>query len=151
MDIGHHGYVNEDVRRNRFTRNWPFMEWDHEVNPDRRIGKFLWLRDIVHRLRYMVETRNIVQARLLAREAIKYYEENWDRWDAAGQGGDAALQYHSEARAFLGIGYDVDFNATFEGYNAQVKGRFASAEELGKFVEKLFEDHYKRRSSKYWR
>lgn len=151
VDIGHHGYVNEQVRRNRFQRNWPFMLWDHEVNADRKIGKFLWLRDIVHRMRYMADSKNINQARLLAREAIDYYNQNWEKWDAAGQGGDSALSYYSEAKSLIGEGYDVDFAANFEGYQAQVKGRFDSEEQLGEFVKNLFKDHYARRSSKYWR
>ena len=53
--IAHTGYYTEAGRRGRFIRNWPLMAADRMKYPDRRLGIFLWLRDLSHHLRYRLE------------------------------------------------------------------------------------------------
>jgi glycosyltransferase involved in cell wall biosynthesis/2-polyprenyl-3-methyl-5-hydroxy-6-metoxy-1,4-benzoquinol methylase len=53
--ILHAGYDNEQVRRARFVRNWPLMVRERDVNPDRLLGKFLWIRDLGHKNRFDME------------------------------------------------------------------------------------------------
>ena len=50
--ICHNGYENEEVRRSRFMRNWPLMLEDHKRNPERELGQFLFLRDLIHLNRF---------------------------------------------------------------------------------------------------
>lgn len=53
--IMHDGYETEAVRRKRFMRNYPLMKRDRELNPERKLGKFLWIRDIAHVNRFILE------------------------------------------------------------------------------------------------
>lgn len=48
ISIVHFGYINEEVRRKRFERNWPLMQKDREKYPERVLGEFLFLRDLLH-------------------------------------------------------------------------------------------------------
>jgi hypothetical protein len=50
VDVAHTGYQNEAVRKGRFERNWPFLEWEHKEGGDRKLNHFLWLRDLIHRI-----------------------------------------------------------------------------------------------------
>jgi glycosyltransferase involved in cell wall biosynthesis len=53
--LAHSGYYLEWRRRRRFERNWPLMVADRQKYPDRRLGRFLWLRDLTHHARYLTE------------------------------------------------------------------------------------------------
>lgn len=46
--IIHQGYLNEDIRRRRFARNWPLLQRDRAQYPKRHLGQMLWLRDLAH-------------------------------------------------------------------------------------------------------
>lgn len=46
VDIAHEGYTTDVIRRKRFERNLPLIQRDREKNPERKLGKFLWLRDL---------------------------------------------------------------------------------------------------------
>jgi len=47
VDIMHHGFTNEVVRRKRFVRNISLTAKDRDDTPDRSIGRFVWLLAIV--------------------------------------------------------------------------------------------------------
>jgi glycosyltransferase involved in cell wall biosynthesis len=53
--IAHSGYYTEDARRGRFVRNWPLMVADRAKYPGRRLGRFLWMRDVHHHLKYLIQ------------------------------------------------------------------------------------------------
>ena len=57
--IVHHGYVDEGVRRNRFSRNLPLLERDRKEHPERLLGKFLWLRDLAQSCQYDMEDNTV--------------------------------------------------------------------------------------------
>jgi glycosyltransferase involved in cell wall biosynthesis/2-polyprenyl-3-methyl-5-hydroxy-6-metoxy-1,4-benzoquinol methylase len=42
----HGGYRDEETRRLRYQRNLPLLLRDREAYPDRKLNKFLWLRDL---------------------------------------------------------------------------------------------------------
>ena len=46
VKIAHYGYKDEGTRKERFARNLPLILRDREENPERILGKFLWLRDL---------------------------------------------------------------------------------------------------------
>lgn len=150
VDIGHTGYANEEVRRKRFERNFPFMEWDHKVNPDRNLGKFLWLRDIVHRMRYAAMQGDRASAHGFALEAIDYYKKLWHQWDHVGMGGEQALSYYSEALAFLGRGLPIAVQYEINGMKGQYSGVFEDEEEVLRILRSPLTSTFERRKSGYW-
>jgi len=148
VDIGHSGYVNEDVRRDRFFRNFPFLEWDHQTEGnDRKLHKFLWLRDILHRARFSRDNNEKVA---LAKEAVAYYNEHQDEMGAFGPGTFLSIQYVAEAYAILNIGVPLQVAISLEDRSATINGRFESYEQLEKILRQLFEPEFKDRCSRYW-
>ena len=55
VQIIHHGYDTEDTRRARFRRNYGLMKRDRKENPDRKLGKALWIRDTAMLLQWKDE------------------------------------------------------------------------------------------------
>lgn len=55
VSIVHHGYITEDVRRARFHRNLPLIKRDRKQNPDRTLGRMLWMRDQAHMCMFGLE------------------------------------------------------------------------------------------------
>lgn len=98
-DVGiiHQGYLNEDIRRERFARNWPLLQADRRKYPERNLGQMLWLRDLAHMLRFRLERGENPDG--IAREILQFWE------DFAAQAPARllleALPYYSEAVCFL--------------------------------------------------
>lgn len=109
VQIGHTGYLTEAVRRGRFRRNWPLMAADRQKYPGRRLGEFLWLRDLDHHRRYVVEVNRgqpTEEARMYAEEEIRIFRAHFlTRWDAFSQ---EALDYVSGAYRMLGRGQEFE-------------------------------------------
>ncbi len=55
IGIQHTGYINEEVRQERFHRNWPLMIRDREKYPMRSLGEFLMLRDLLHVIKFELQ------------------------------------------------------------------------------------------------
>jgi glycosyltransferase involved in cell wall biosynthesis/precorrin-6B methylase 2 len=149
-DIGHTGYVNEHVRRGRFQRNYPLLCWDRDVNPERKLGKYLWLRDILHNMRYAAEQKDVNTARLLAEEAVSFYKDNWTQWDEAGMGGMSAVEYKSEALGFLGRGLPVQVAMKVNGEEFMAAGIFEKTDELHDLIQTAVKEKFNQRNSGYW-
>lgn len=148
-DLGHTGYVNEEVRRDRFNRNFPFLVWDHEEDPDRRLGKFLWFRDIIHRMRWYQQSDPDL-AVALAHEAEEYYSDNWRDMSSFGTGTFQAIEYLAEARKILGTGTDIEVGVRLDDRDCMLKGRFTSTDEISRVLKMILEPEIKRRGSKYF-
>lgn len=105
--IAHDGYLTEDVRRSRFLRNIDLVVRDRAKYPDRMLGYFLWLRDLIHLCRYRLEQNNgsgpDQQVLGWAREAQRLYEERYLKAPQDPMAPDA-LSYYSEANRLLGEG-----------------------------------------------
>lgn len=148
VDIGHSGYVNEDVRKERFMRNFPFLQWDHETEGNgRKLHKFLWFRDIIHRMRF---TQDHAQKVALAREAVAYYNEFQKEMAAFGPGIFLALRYLAEAYTILNIGVPLQVQVALEDRSAEIVGRFESYAQFEAVVRQLLEPEFKDRTSRYW-
>lgn len=152
VDIGHIGYVNENVRRHRFFRNFPLLEWDRKVYPDRKLGKFLWLRDIIHRMRWALENKDTNAARQLALEAVQFHNMNGKDFENVGGGFTQSIAFISEALAFLGSGMPVEIIIRFPDRNQEIKygGVFDSVEKALNGGQKFITDEFNRRKSGYW-
>jgi 2-polyprenyl-3-methyl-5-hydroxy-6-metoxy-1,4-benzoquinol methylase len=157
VDIGHTGYVNESVRRRRFLRNFPLLEWDRKVDPDRKLGKFLWFRDIVHRMRYFQETNRGDLVGKMAQEAVEFYLEHRDDMDCFGQGTFQAYAYYGEALRILGRGLDFEVSVRMtdpdSGHARTMSygGNTADADDLTAVLKKIVGPEIEKRNSRYWR
>ena len=136
--LAHSGYFTEAQRRGRFCRNWPLMVADRMKYHGRRLGLFLWLRDLVHQFRYMREMAggqipgNAVP---LAEEGIDIYNTHF--LGAIDMMSTDALGYVSAFREALGRGVQIDM--TSQGMKQELmpqplgqiaySGRFESLDE----------------------
>lgn len=151
VDIGHTGYVNEDVRKSRFRRNWPFLEWEMKDGSGRKLNKFLWLRDIIHRMRITASDGKNKEAYELAEEAVSYYNANYEAMAAFGPGIFQALQYVAEAKTLLGKGAPMRITVQLEdGRNAVLEGKFEEFDEVARVLKQIIEPELKDRGSKYY-
>jgi glycosyltransferase involved in cell wall biosynthesis/2-polyprenyl-3-methyl-5-hydroxy-6-metoxy-1,4-benzoquinol methylase len=152
IDIGHTGYVNEIVRRKRFGRNFPMLEWDREVYPDRKLGKFLWLRDLIHRLKACQEVGDEEGARKLAKEAVDFYES--EHGDFIGVGGGfgiiQGMAYCSEAKVCLGQGTPLEISIKFDDTNLLYSGVFDDPNKVFDIGVRAIKDEMEKRLSGYW-
>ncbi len=132
--IAHSGYYTEHARRGRFTRNWPLMVADRMKYPQRRLGLFLWLRDLVHQFRYLREQAGgqiSPAAAAVAEEGIALYRTHFlDVHDLLG--GDA-LAYASILLDALQRGIEVNISVTAR--KPEVTGDQQSAVQLVGRVE----------------
>lgn len=158
LDIGHSGYVNEEVRRGRFNRNFPLLTWDRDANPERQLGKFLWLRDIVHRMMYLSEQGQNNMAGALAQEGVEFYQENRDAMDSFGNGTAQAFTFYGECLRFLGRGLEFDIKISMKESSQEGPSRTTSfkgitddSASLSAVLEKLVQPEIDKRKSKYWR
>ena len=137
--IAHNGYLTEAVRRARFVRNWPLMVADRQKYPPRRLGIFLWLRDLVHHMRYQLE-RNGGRPTPYAVELAEWAQTIFR--DSFLESNDPfsldALGYYSAAMQMLGQGQDVQLGIQSrkpeitgeEQRDLQISGRVANKAEF---------------------
>lgn len=103
--IMHTGYYTEEIRRRRFNRNFPLMLRDREKYPERRLGIFLWARDLAHYIKYTLE-RN---GGHITPEIIEQANTIIDTWRVLLKNNDQrmildGLPYYTEAVKLLGSG-----------------------------------------------
>lgn len=150
IDIGHTGYVNEGVRRGRFSRNWPLLVWDRKCYPNRKIGKFLWFRDLFHQMSWAMENRRTDEGRLLASQAVDFFRANKNDFLFIGSGPQNSLHYYSQANRVLGKGHHVKVKIELEGMLAEYEGVFTNAAEATEIAEKAIKEQIDKRESGYW-
>lgn len=109
VHAAHGGYLTEQARRKRFQRNWPLMVADHAKYPARVLGKFLWMRDLSHHMRYFMEQNNgqpTAECVPFAEEICRVWERTFsERSDPFAVD---ALGYVSIALQILGRGIDIE-------------------------------------------
>lgn len=151
VDIGHTGYANEEVRRTRFARNFPFLKWDHDDHPERRLHPFLWFRDIIHRVRYHLMEEDKEKAFHLAKEGIEYYNEHWKEMSSFGPGTFQALEYVAELNRYMDKGLGVNITLALEdGKSLQFNTKSDNYEELERVLKEVLTPEYERRNSRYY-
>lgn len=107
--IIHYGYVNEDVRKGRFSRNLPLLERDRKELPERLLGKFLWLRDLAQSCQYDIESNRVDPATF-----SKRIDEGFRMWDELMESNNHrlmvdALPYYSQLAILRKGGVDFSF------------------------------------------
>lgn len=153
----HNGYVDEEVRRNRYRRNLPLLHRDLQKHPDRGLNRFLWLRDIAQGLMFEHEqTQGVVLAgqKERAEEGIELWRKMIDK-DPLRMTIDS-LQYYSHCVATLGAGFEAEVTyrvakeiAPDLACNTNFKGRFFNQDDYSKLVRKIEQEATRHYDSKY--
>ncbi len=108
VHIAHTGYLTEDIRRGRFSRNYPLLMADTAKYPDRKLQKHFLMRDSMLMTMYELQQNGgVVTNEMAARchEVIRLYREYF-----LGQSSYVnvdSLQYYSQACTVLGLGAEV--------------------------------------------
>ena len=152
--IAHDGYLTEAVRRNRFLRNINLVIKDRGKYPERKLGKFLWLRDLIHLCRYRLEQTGMLDNDVngWATEAANLFEEEYLN---GGNMDDAimvdAIGYYSEANKYLNRGHEMKFSLGLNGIGEKtIVGRFADSKKAGDFVKQIVENNLKVFEDRYY-
>ena len=133
LHFAHSGYPTEIVRRKRFDRNISLMARDRETNPDRILGKFLWIRDLALMCRFELQTNGMQvtpELRAKAEMGLALWEETIDK------NGDHP-QTVRMIRDHLEF-YDTLTNVMDEGFIFRMKlssGKFVDAPQLEQMPE----------------
>jgi hypothetical protein len=95
---------------------------------------------------------NVIEARLLAEEAISFYEENASCFAGVGGGigANKVLEFRSNAMALLGRGFEVKVTINIDGSEASYGGIFDTPESALDLGEKALSDQFEKRTSGYW-
>ena len=137
VHIAHVGYLSETIRRGRFGRNYPMMEKDQEVYPNRLLQKHFIMRDQMLMVMYELSTNGgrltpVIRDR--CEEVCRLYKEHFHA--KAGYSNIDGLSYYSEALKILNRGIDVSwaFGASRAGIGEQqptgtITARFETIEE----------------------
>jgi 2-polyprenyl-3-methyl-5-hydroxy-6-metoxy-1,4-benzoquinol methylase/glycosyltransferase involved in cell wall biosynthesis len=111
LNISHDGYINEEVRRGRFHRNYQLLQCDRLKHPTRKLGMFLYeVRDNLHMARYTLERNQgqvTAEVRAYCENVVKAYRENFMCQTELAALAHSGLNYYSEALGILGLGFEV--------------------------------------------
>ena len=160
VSIIHTAYANEGIRRGRFQRNFPMMQVDRERHPQRTLGKFLWMRDVTHFIRYKMEANGgVVEPDIheLAREGLAI-------WRSLLKGKHLrmvldGLPFVSVCNDILSHGQAIEYtmNIGASRMNGGAKllkepltGKFASVDDIKKLTDLCINDKVRHYESKYF-
>lgn len=161
--IMHTGYSTEAIRRKRYQRNFPLMQKDRQKYPDRKLGKFLWMRDLTYQIQYQLE-QNGGQ---LTNDMIKYANVIIYLWRDILKTGDSrltieGLQWYTQAVQTLGGGIEFAVNMDCIRNGAElhlhgkpmrtepIMGLFANTTDIRDFDNYLREEKIKHFDNKYF-
>lgn len=150
VDLGHTGYKNEEIRKGRFDRNWPFLQWEHGEKTQRKLNHFLWFRDIVHRMRWEMKEGRPHEAVKLAQEGEKYYNAHTEDMGAFGPGIFLALSYMKEIYTVLGKGVPLKVAIQLDDRQAVFEGLFVDYAQMERIIAQMLKPEFDDRSSRYY-
>jgi glycosyltransferase involved in cell wall biosynthesis/SAM-dependent methyltransferase len=157
VSIMHTGYETEAVRRVRFQRNFPLMRKDREKYPDRILGKFLWLRDLSHIIRYEMEQNGGVITPNIRNNALEIIDI-W-RWMVDKKQSRLvvdSMPYYSHAVQMLGGGIQYTFASGASRNNGGAKlsdpisGMFVNGEDIKTVEDMIRSDRIDIYAEKYY-
>jgi 2-polyprenyl-3-methyl-5-hydroxy-6-metoxy-1,4-benzoquinol methylase/glycosyltransferase involved in cell wall biosynthesis len=152
VSIMHTGYATEKIRRERFMRNWPLMKIDHEKYPNRILGKFLWLRDLAHVIKYLLERNGntlTAEMRGYAQEIITIWR--WLLKDNHVRMACDALPWYSNAVQIMGNGIEYSIEIKTRTSNGgPLQGLFANVDDIKTFTEVVQNSQVDIYASKYF-
>lgn len=125
VHIHHDGYLTETIRRARFWRNVRLLQCDRIKYPERVLGAFLYdIRDNMHFAKYAMEGnghRVTPEVRQHLDAVVKTFRDHFLGNDYPFLQEDA-LNYYSEALAYLGIGSEVCVSLDVKPMGAALNG-----------------------------
>jgi len=143
VDIAHAGYYDEPGRRQKFWRNLPNMGRDIEKYPERHLGKWLYMRDLMHLVTWSIEQTGQLNepARQKCHEIVQLFRNNFLH-----MGGHMALdglQYYSGALKLLNKGQEFTWSVGIQNGGRPdniMTARFADKDDFQAFLAKLLEE-----------
>lgn len=151
VHIMHTGYATEAKRRARFARNFPLLKKDREKNPDRLLGKFLFVRDLAHFIRYDMERSGgqvSGEAYQAAVDAVSLWKEILENSEHHTRFVIDSLPYFSECVNIVSRGSGFKFEGAVNG--TKVQGLFDSPDTVKTLMSKLTESNVKVYAEKYF-
>lgn len=155
--ILHDGYTDEKVRRGRFQRNIDLLVRDRKENPDRTLGKFLWLRDLAQMSQWeMEETRGQITSSMMRRA-----DEGIELWRDLLKNKELrvvvdSLSYYSTLSQIKGHGFEMEVQLDTNNYGhahanevQPVHAYFNSKEDAQTLMNLVFEERTKNYEAKY--
>ena len=151
--IMHIGYEAENVRKERFARNFPLMQRDRKKYPERILGLHFECRDNMLLAKDRLERNGAkidAEVRRLCEETIRIYRERFlGKSDYVNVD---TIQYYSEALRLLGRGVDLAFgiqHSNGKPLEGQVV-RFESSEDAMKEMEWRIKSQIEPRLDRYY-
>jgi glycosyltransferase involved in cell wall biosynthesis/2-polyprenyl-3-methyl-5-hydroxy-6-metoxy-1,4-benzoquinol methylase len=159
ISIAHNAYKNEDIRIDRFNRNIGLLDWDRKENPDRLLGKFLWLRDMAQMCEQEMRFNGgqISPAMIeRAQEGIQIYEELLAAEEIKML--VDGLEFYSTLTRIVGVGFDFGFKIDASKLNGgvhleqalPVQGHFLNRRHLDLFMDAIVDEKVKNYESRYF-
>lgn len=158
VELAHHGYTDEPVRRKRFGRNIGLMKRDRVENPDRVLGKFLWIRDLAQACQYDYESGNVNPD-----EFNRRADEGIALWESLLESKNNritidALPYYSVLVEIKGGGFDFGFTVDASKLNGgahpekqqPVSGKFLNKEHAYRLLELVAQEKTAGFESRYF-
>ena len=146
--ITHIGFLTEKVRRERFERNFPRMALDRKKYPTRKLGHFLWIRDLAHYNDYHMEKNGMVIDDIVIKNAHIII----DTWRDLLKSEDLRMiietvPWYSKAVMALGGGIDYTIGMKAQPWNPQsaqqepvvnaVRGTFQNTEDIDELSNRI--------------
>ena len=159
LEIAHHGYTTEAVRRGRFDRNINLLVRDRDEYPERILGKFLWLRDLSQMCKYELDVNGghiTPDMKERAETGIEIWEEllaeNHLRMLIDG------MEFYSLLAQINGSGFEMGFAIDTSKMNGGVHmerakpimAHFAKKEHAEDLMKAIFNEKVKTYESKYF-
>lgn len=153
--FAHYGYINENVRRRRFQRNYPLLLRDIAKYPTRILNKFLFLRDIAQGIGFEREqgVMNVEQMQQAERGCALFgeiVEMGHTRMIVD------ALPFYTVCVEVLGEGFEAEvaIASTKPGlpelsYAVRAKSRFRNEVDYLKIINKLAQESTTNYDSRY--
>lgn len=162
--ILHHGYTTETVRRQRFARNLPLIQRDRKDNPNRLLGKLLWMRDLSHMCMFHAEHTNgyvTTDMRRYAEEGIAIFEDLLREAESkpiAARMVRDGIEYYSNLVSVLGDGFETEFQLHCAKQFGQAKleagprrkGRFRTRDHFERYLKFCYDEQMSGFEKRYW-
>lgn len=148
----HDGYVTEEIRRKRFTRNMPLLVRDIEKYPDRLLNKFLMIRDLAQGIAFGSSSGSVMKKD--AETAVKFFEELIDSEKPVTRLLIDSLQYYSLCVEILGTGFEAEMQFKTQrpplATGTTIKGLFFNREHFMRLNNRLFKEATQQYEDKYF-
>ena len=157
VSIMHTGYATETIRRARFWRNFPLMEKDRRTYPERNLGKMLYLRDLIHKIKYTLERNgNLMTAEIgeMCRAVIDLWRELLAQKEIRMT--VEMIPFMSEAVNLTGGGIEFEYMLNAKLNNgasapaAPIVGKYETRADIQALLAAIAEDQTKGFGEKYW-